>query len=149
MTSTRSRPLHERLELLLSPEAIPARAKLMDVHPLLKNLVGRFHVLLDQPLHHRESWVSVHARLLEVFHVRQPPADHILAARIAQARETAVELPHDDGELGVKLRGEGVRIGVAAATNDGDFEGGLVGYVDVESVVDIHLHAKYGELGEL
>lgn len=150
MISTPSRPLHERRELLLSPEPVPNSAQLVNVHPLPRRFVRRLCVLADQPLHHRELRVSAHARLLEVFDVLLPPADHVRAARVAQAREEAVELLRDGVKLGVELGGEGVRVRVADAADDGDFEGNFWGWdVSVEGVVGIQLDADDGQLSKL
>lgn len=94
-------------------------------------------MLLDKPFDHRKSGMSNHARLLEVFNMRVPSADHKLAAWVAPTREAIVEFLYDDGELGVEARREGVCVGVAAATHEGDFESDFVGEVIVDSPIDV------------
>lgn len=150
--NTPRRPPHQRPKLPLPPQPVPARAQLVDVHPLVvvvEQAVRGAQVLVDKALHQRELGVPAHARPPKVPGVRPPPAHHGRAARVAQAREAAGEVARDRGEGGVGEGGEGVRVGVAAAADGGDFEEDFIGPVGVKGVIDVCLDEVNGEFGEL
>lgn len=84
-------------------------------------------MLRDELFDQRELRVFAHACLLEVSDMILPPANHLIAARVAQTRETTIEIPHDGSEPGVEQHGKGIGVGEAATVDDGGLEDDLVG----------------------